>query len=135
MHYLTRRFKFSASHQLWNPELSDEDNDEAFGLCTNVHGHNYTLEVTIRGGPDAARGFSCNVLDLKSTVDALVADPCEHQFLNDIPLFEGVVPTTMENLSTRIWEVLDKALGEKGLDLYEIMLAETEDNIVRLRKS
>ena len=69
----------------------------------------------MRGELDPDRGFFCNVLDLKGVVDELVADPCEHHFLNDLPLFEGVVPTTMENLSrvcgrslsqrlrTRVW--------------------------------
>jgi 6-pyruvoyltetrahydropterin/6-carboxytetrahydropterin synthase len=134
MHYLTRRFQFSASHQLHNPALSAEANADAFGLCENVHGHNYRLEVTVRGTPDPETGFFCNVLDLKGIVDGLVADPCEHQFLNGIDLFEGVVPTTMEHLSQRIWQVVEPALAEKGMELHEILLAETDDNIVRLRK-
>ena len=134
MHYLTRGFMFSASHRLHNPMLSKEENADAFGMCENVHGHNYRLEVTVRGELDADRGFFCNVLDLKGVVDQLVADPCEHHFLNDLPLFEGVVPTTMENLSQRMWKVIEPALQEKGMELYEILLAETPDNIVRLRK-
>ncbi len=135
MHYLTRRFRFSASHRLWNASLSDTENQAAFGMCTNIHGHNYVLEVTIEGKPGPQTGFSCNVLSLKDVVDRLIVDPCEHHFLNDIPLFAGVVPTTMENLSQRIWEVLDGELAAQGLHLYEILLAETEDNIVRLRRS
>ena len=134
MHYLTRGFMFSASHRLHNPSLSAEDNANAFGMCENVHGHNYRLEVTVRGKLDPDRGFFCNVLDLKGVVDELVADPCEHQFLNDLDLFAGVVPTTMENLSQRMWSVLEPALSAKGMELYEILLAETPDNIVRLRK-
>lgn len=134
MHYLTRGFMFSASHRLHNPQLSSDQNACAFGMCENVHGHNYRLEVTVRGELDPERGFFCNVLDLKGVVDELVADPCEHQFLNDIPLFAGVVPTTMENLSQRMWQVLEPALAERGMELYEVLLAETPDNIVRLRK-
>lgn len=134
MHYLTRGFMFSASHRLHNPALSTADNACAFGMCENVHGHNYRLEVTVRGALDPQRGFFCNVLDLKQTVDELITDPCEHQFLNDIPLFADVVPTTMENLSQRMWQVLEPALSERGMELYEILLAETPDNLVRLRK-
>ncbi|TVR13894.1 MAG: 6-carboxytetrahydropterin synthase [Planctomycetota bacterium] len=134
MHYLTRGFTFSASHRLHNPQMSGEDNACAFGMCENVHGHNYRMEITVRGELDAQRGFFCNVMDLKQVVDELVADPCEHQFLNDIPLFEGVVPTTMENLSQRIWQVLEPALAARSMELYEVLLAETPDNIVRLRK-
>ena len=43
MHYLTRGFMFSASHRLHNPALSAEENADAFGMCENVHGHNYRL--------------------------------------------------------------------------------------------
>ena len=71
MHYLTRGFMFSASHKLHNP--TPAENADAFGMCENVHGHNYRLEVTVRGELDADRGFFCNVLDLKGVVDELVA--------------------------------------------------------------
>jgi len=133
MHYLTRRFQFSASHRLHNPELSGEENHRHFGLCENVHGHNYRLEDRVAGEPDPSTGFFCNVLDLATIVQRLVVDPCEHQFLNEVPLFEGVVPTTMENLTGRIWETLEPELAAEGMRLHEVLFAETDDNVVRLR--
>lgn len=133
MHYLTRRFAFSASHSLCSPALSDDEAEDAYGLCRNVHGHNYRLEVTVRGEVDERTGFFGNVMDLKALVDGLVTDPCEHHNLNDLPLFEGVV-TTMEGLSSRIWSVLEGPLAARGMVLHEILLAETDDNVVRLRR-
>ncbi len=134
MHFLTRTFSFSSSHQLWNPELSDEENEKVFGLCTNVHGHNYRLEVTVQGTIDPANGFFCNVLELRDIVKTLIADPCEHRFLNDLPLFKGII-TTMENLSQVIWQTIEGPLAERNMELHEVLLAETDENIVRLRKS
>lgn len=138
-HYLTRRFQFSAAHRLENQELCEADQEAAFAICRNVHGHNYRLEVTLRGEVDPARGFFINVLDLEAVVRELVVDRCEHRFLNDVPLFAdaGVVPTTMEHLAARIWAVIEPALASRMVgagELVEVLLAETDDNIVRLRR-
>lgn len=133
MHYLTRRFVFSAAHRLCSADLSPAAQESAYGMCQNVHGHNYRLEVTVRGSVDPATGFFGNVMDLKALVDERVTDRCEHRMLNEIDLFADVI-TTMENLASRIWEVLEAPLADRGMELYEILLAETDDNIVRLRK-
>src|SRR5687767_14322446 len=52
---LSQKFEFSAAHQLCNRSLSDEENRRLFGKCSNPHGHghNYELQVTITGKPDA----------------------------------------------------------------------------------
>ena len=61
---VTRRATFSASHRLYNPDLSDRENEALFDKCANVHGHghNYVLEVTVAGEPDPKTGY---VIDLK----------------------------------------------------------------------
>lgn len=133
MHYLTRRFEFSASHSLCSQALSEDEAEDAYGPCRNIHGHNYVLEVTVRGEIDPRTGFFCNVMDLKTVVDELVADPCEHVYLNDLPLFADMT-TTMEGIASRIWQVVEPVLADKGMELYEILVAETRDNVVRLRK-
>lgn len=48
---VTRRLHFSAGHRLHNPELSEDENRKIYGQCNNPsgHGHNYRLEVTLRG--------------------------------------------------------------------------------------
>ena len=64
MVYVTRRAGFSASHRLFNPTFSDERNEAIFDKCNNYHGHghNYVLEVTVKGQPDPETGY---VIDLK----------------------------------------------------------------------
>jgi 6-pyruvoyltetrahydropterin/6-carboxytetrahydropterin synthase len=133
MLYLTRRFTFSAAHRLHSQALDAKGNACAYGVCENVHGHNYRLEVTVSGQADAKTGFFCNVLDLTALVKALIVDVCEHRLLNDLTLFQGVI-TTMEGLSGRMWQVLEPALKDKGMMLEEVLLAETDDHWVRLRK-
>jgi len=49
--YLTRRETFSACHRLNSNQLSPEENIQVFGKCYNPngHGHNYTVEITVKG--------------------------------------------------------------------------------------
>lgn len=131
---LTRRFIFSAAHRLASPALTPEQAACAYGLCENIHGHNYRLEVTVSGIPDPRTGFFCNVLELRDIVHRIVVDPCEHRLLNELPLFQGI-PTTMENLAGRIWSAIDQPLAERGMRLEEVQLGETEEHWVRLRRT
>jgi 6-pyruvoyltetrahydropterin/6-carboxytetrahydropterin synthase len=133
MLYLTRKFTFSAAHKLNSPALSKEGNACTYGICENVHGHNYRLEVTVSGEKDSKTGFFSNVMVLAETVKTLVVDPCDHRLLNDVPLFAGCI-TTMESLATRIWEVLEPELKKQNMSLSEILFAETDEHWVRLNK-
>ena len=45
--YLTKVFTFAAAHKYGNAKWSDEKNLEVFGKDVRVHGHNYTLHVTV----------------------------------------------------------------------------------------
>jgi len=62
--YVTRVERFNAAHKLWVDDWSEEKNFEFFGKCANKnwHGHNYRLEVTVKGTPDPKTGF---VIDAK----------------------------------------------------------------------
>ena len=105
----------------------------AYGPCRRTHGHNYRLEVTVHGTPDPRTGFFGNIVELQDIDNERIVSQCDHQHLNDIPLFKDCI-TTMEGLSTRIWETLLEPLQDIGMELYEVVVAETDDNIVRLRK-
>lgn len=133
MHYLTRRFRFSASHALASPALDEAEAERCFGMCRRVHGHNWTLEVTVRGEPDPRTGFFCNVLDLRDVVQRLVVDAVEHRHLDELPLFAGTV-TTMEGIASAVWGAIEAPLAERGMELHEVLVGETEDDLVRLRR-
>src|SRR5690606_33975477 len=80
---------------------------------------------------DPKTGFFCNVLDLTDTVKALVVDPCEHRYLNDLPLFSGTI-LTMEGIAQRFVEVLKPALAAKGNALVSLQLGEPGVHWVRI---
>ncbi len=108
MVYLTRKCEFSASHYYHNPELSPEENRRLFGKCNNPHGHghNYTLEVTVKGEVDAQSGFVVDLKNLKEILNREVLDAMDHRFLNqEVPEFATAIPTT-ENIAVAIWNRL-----------------------------
>ena len=121
-----RRETFNAAHQLYDPGLSDEENRRLFGKCTNLHGHNYVLEVVVAGEVDQASGY---VLDLKVLSDVMnrqVIQDVDHRNLNtDVPWLKGRIPTT-ENLAVTFWERLRSELPE-GL-LRSVRVWETDKN-------
>ena len=133
MVYLTRRTTFSAAHRLWSSNLTEEENSALYDKCANPngHGHNYVLEVTVRGTPDPRTGMILNLTDLKQAISEHVIAWVDHKHLNyDVPWLEGSIPTT-EVLVIKFWERLTSALPQ-GL-LYEVKLHETENNIASYR--
>jgi 6-pyruvoyltetrahydropterin/6-carboxytetrahydropterin synthase len=133
MVYLTRRTTFSASHRLWSDALSDEKNYAIYDKCANPngHGHNYTLEVTVKGMPDPLTGMVMNLTDIKRITNEQVIDWVDHKHLNyDVPWLEGNIPTT-EVLVLKFWERLERGFP-KGF-LYEVKLHETENNVAVYR--
>ncbi|MDH4193494.1 MAG: 6-carboxytetrahydropterin synthase [Nitrospirota bacterium] len=106
---LTKRLEFCSSHRYHNPEWDDEKNRAVFGPCNNVntHGHNYLLEVTLRGTIDPVTGMIINLYDLKHILNE-VLEQFDHKNLNlDTPYFSEKIPTT-ENLAVILWHILVK---------------------------
>jgi 6-pyruvoyltetrahydropterin/6-carboxytetrahydropterin synthase len=121
-----RRESFNAAHQLFDPDLSDDENQRLFGKCANLHGHNYVVEVVVAGQVDQASGY---VMDLKLLSDIIarqVIRDVDHRNLNtDVPWLKGRVPTA-ETLAQAFWERLRPELPE-GL-LRSVRVWETDNS-------
>jgi 6-pyruvoyltetrahydropterin/6-carboxytetrahydropterin synthase len=112
---VTRRFTFSAAHRYARPEWSEAENRARYGPLATVHGHTYTLEVTVRGPVDPRTGMVIDLADLKGLVAETVLARFDHAYLNEDAAFPpGVVPTT-ENLVQVIWDLLASKLGADRL--------------------
>ena len=110
----TRRFSFSAGHRYQVAQWSDAENDRVFGRLTVPHGHNYTLDVTVRGPIDAETGMAIDLGELKTVVGETIVERFDHADLNADPAFRGRVPTT-ENIAIVVWDLLLAKLGEERL--------------------
>jgi 6-pyruvoyltetrahydropterin/6-carboxytetrahydropterin synthase len=105
---LGRRYRFSASHRLHTPHLTEEENSRVFGKCSNPygHGHNYVIEVSVSGDVDPSTGMIANLADLDAFVTRQVLEDFDHKSLNeDVPAFRDKVPTT-ENVCIEIFRRL-----------------------------
>jgi 6-pyruvoyltetrahydropterin/6-carboxytetrahydropterin synthase len=125
-----RRAHFNAAHRLHNPDLSDQKNLELFGLCNNpsYHGHNYMLDVMVKGEVDPATGYVMDTKVLKDVIRTEVQNKFDHRNLNlDTEEFRTLNPTA-ENIAVVIWHSLRKRIKD-DLEL-SVRLYETENNYV-----
>ncbi|MCP9935398.1 6-carboxytetrahydropterin synthase [Cyanobium sp. Candia 9D4] len=128
--FLSIRTHFAAAHRLARPELSQSENEAIYGKCARPHGHghNYLLDVTVRGPIDARTGMVCDLAELQRLVDDLVVEPFDHTFLNkDVEHFAGCVPTA-ENIALHIADLLSAPIAATGARLHKVRLQESPNN-------
>ncbi len=127
---VTRRMHFSAAHRVHNPSLSDEENRRLFGKCNNPnwHGHNYMLDVSVRGRLDERTGYVLDLSRVRDIVQETVIDKVDHRNLNlEVDFLRGSIPTA-ENIVVAFWRVLEPALRPAALS--RLVLWETVNNYV-----
>ena len=129
MVYITRRERFSSAHKLENIKLSNEENNNIFGPCYNIHGHNYELFVTVKGNVNQKTGFVTNLKDLDKLLKSLVISKLDHQIINDVSFMKNKIAST-ENVCIAIWEELYEPIKKNlNCELFCIKILETENNI------
>lgn len=106
---------FAAAHNLRNFR----------GKCENLHGHNWKVEVVIRGrkldGSDVLVDFG----EVKAVTRELLGE-LDHHYLNDIPFFKERNPSS-ENIARYIFEGLAKRLNNEDRQLYSVSAWESAD--------
>ena len=106
MHQIEAEFTFAAAHRL--PRYQ--------GKCFNLHGHNYRLQVVLRGEPDSYSGIFVDFGDVEAAVKANILDQCDHSNLNDF-----IENPTAENIACWMWARLDgKLRGLAEVRVWEI---------------
>jgi len=128
--YLTVNTHFSAAHRLAHVDLSFEENSEIFGKCARIngHGHNYHVDITVKGDIHPRTGMIVDLVALQETIDRLIIQPMDHSFLNkDVPYFERVVPTA-ENIAAYMVKTLQGPIADLGAQLYKVKLYESPNN-------
>ncbi|BCB05718.1 6-carboxytetrahydropterin synthase [Bacillus sp. KH172YL63] len=142
MLYLSRKLYFSALHMYRIEEWSEEENQRVFGPCSNPsgHGHDYTLEVMVKGKLNRESGIVVNITDIDKVVKSFVSEQMDGKFLNkENDHFTENIPTT-ENIVSFIWDSLDGKID--NCQLHKIRLHENnflyaekeEGSMVRLTR-
>ena len=124
--YLSRRYRFSASHRLHTDAFDAEKNREVFGKCNHPHGHghNYTVQVTLSGQVDPLTGMVCDLGEVDRFAQANVLARFDHANLNALDCFQERVSTT-ENLSMEIYRIFQ---GFTAAHLERVHVEETSNN-------
>ena len=123
---ITRRATFAAAHILCRDDWSAERNREVFGACSTDHGHNYAIEVTVAGVPDADTGMVVNLKHVDAVIHREFVDAVDHRHLNrDVDFLRGVIPTA-ENVALAAFRRLQPHLAPARL--VKVRLVETENN-------
>ncbi len=131
--YITKRVNFNAAHRLYSKTYSDDKNEAVFGKCNNPngHGHNYILEVTLRGEVDPVTGMVANLTTVKEDINKRIVDVFDHKHLNlDVPHFADLNPTA-ENIAVVCWKILQDT--EYGPLLHKVVIHETPTNSAEYR--
>ena len=154
--YLTRRETFSACHRLHSKHLSDAQNKLIFDKCNNPngHGHNYIVEVTVKGSIDPLTGMVINITDLKKIMREAIMEQLDHKNIDlDVPYFSGCSHdgaqsnqtlksdesggqvSTVENIAVYVWKNIYHLLDKSKFtaELHEVKIWETEKNITVYR--
>lgn len=130
---ITRKEHFNAAHKLYNPNWSKEKNEEVFGACANeyFHGHNFEIEVSVKGEIDPDTGFVVDLKWLSSIIKENVLSKLDHKNLNiDVDFMQDKM-ASCEILVIEIWKILAEKINQHATArLYHIKLHETKNNIV-----
>jgi len=124
--YFSRRYHFSASHRLHTDAYDAEKNRAAYGKCNNPfgHGHNYVVQVTLRGPIDPVTGMVCDLGALDTFARTNLLARFDHVNLNTLECFADKVSTT-ENLAVEVHRIF---AGFTLAKLDRVHVEETSNN-------
>ena len=127
---ITRRERFNSAHKLFRKDWTEEKNSKIFGKCSNLHGHNYDLFVTVQGNVNKDTGFVVNLKELSRIVKQNIIEKLDHKNLNiDVDFLKNKIVTS-ENIAIAVWEEIEPKIIKLGVELYCIKLVETENNFI-----
>ena len=73
MTIVTKTVRFDAAHILTHHQ----------GLCKNLHGHTYRVDVTVKQDDDDTRDMVIDFKDLKAAMRTYITDTFDHSFIYD----------------------------------------------------
>ena len=115
-HEVMIQMSFSAAHYLRN----------YVGKCANLHGHNYKVEVHVRGAKLNETGMLIDFADLKAATRKVV-DYLDHRNINDLPPFDKEINSTAEEIAAYFLREVGAQLNNDRIQVYKVRVWETEN--------
>jgi len=113
MYQITIETHFSSAHRLRNYN----------GECERLHGHNWKVQISVASDVLSDLGMVMDFKDIKSNVKPLIGK-LDHQYLNDIPPFTEINPTT-ENISKYLFDEFSKLINTDQIKVTKVEIWES----------
>jgi 6-pyruvoyltetrahydropterin/6-carboxytetrahydropterin synthase len=107
--------RFAAAHSLRNFK----------GRCEALHGHNWRVEVVVRGENLDQAGLVMDFGELKALMRQ-VLDGLDHRYLNEVPPFDRLNPSS-ELIARYIYQEIARRLPP-GVEMARVSAWESEDS-------
>ena len=122
MYYLKIKDFFAAAHNLLNYQ----------GKCEALHGHNWKVEVVIRGESLDNAGMLIDFKILKKYLNEIL-ETLDHKYLNEVEFFKGLSPSS-EIIAKYIFESLEKKLQDSNAEVFEVSAWESSTSCAIYRR-
>ena len=114
MYELTVEGSFSAAHKLRGYQ----------GECERLHGHNWKVEVSLRSEKLNSLGMVMDFKELKNLMNEVLKE-LDHHYLNELPLFKEINPTT-ENIAVFLSREMERKINKRGIKLHRVKVWENK---------
>ena len=108
---------FSAAHQL----------KEYNGKCENLHGHNWRIQIWIRGNKIQSNGILIDFYEVEKILEN-VLQQIDHTNLNELQHFKEYNPTA-ENIAKYLFHILSNHISQENIRLYKVAVWESDKNM------
>jgi 6-pyruvoyltetrahydropterin/6-carboxytetrahydropterin synthase len=115
MYEITVTSHFSGAHRL----------RYLHGKCEELHGHNWKVEVSVVSNRLGTEGVVIDFGVLKQKLEK-VLKPLDHTYLNDLPYFSGIEPSS-ENIAKYVYDRLKNDLKGQPGTLKKVTAWESEN--------
>jgi 6-pyruvoyltetrahydropterin/6-carboxytetrahydropterin synthase len=95
------------------------------GKCENTHGHNYKVEVYVRGKELNHIGLLIDFKDLKAATKKVV-DYLDHKNINDLPPFDKELNPSAEEMAGFFFHEVGRRINDERVQVYKIRVWETD---------
>ncbi len=115
MHEVMIEMSFSSAHALRGYQ----------GKCENTHGHNYRVEVYVRGNRLNNIGLLVDFKDLKAATRKVV-DYLDHKNINELPPFDVEVNPSAEEMAVFFLQEVGRQVNDDRVQVYKVRVWETD---------
>ncbi|HYA01858.1 MAG TPA: 6-carboxytetrahydropterin synthase QueD [Syntrophobacteria bacterium] len=95
------------------------------GKCESLHGHNWKVEVVIRGKDLDESGVVVDFAEIKTATSEVLIE-LDHRYLNEVPFFATHNPSS-ENIARYLFQRLSERLNDPRVMVTRVSAWESED--------